>query len=320
MGKNKYIEGLVSVIIPTYKRNDYLKRAIASVLFQTYNKIEIIIVDDNIKNDEYSKKVQKIIDFFKSDKIIYVNPKNHKNGSFARNQGLKFANGQYVAFLDDDDYWDKDKLKKQVEVLEKLNKEYIAVACLKVYVDKKKIFRSALPYKDGDVLEKIIMREIDISTCTTLIYHNAIDIIGGFDENLKRKQDVEFYIHLFTQGKLKLLKEHLTFIDISNDINNNLSFNELVKMNDDFFFSVKDVLNKYSIQKQKQIRAIYDFECGRHLLKKEKKIFLSIKLCIGAVCRLSCIISLVKRMIKGWIEVIFCYKILGWYKDENKNY
>lgn len=316
MNENNYIEGLVSVIIPTFRRNDYLKRAIESVILQTYTNIEVIIVDDNFKNDLYSKKVQEIIKEFNNSKIKYINPKNHKNGSFARNEGLKVARGMYISFLDDDDYWDKTKVEKQVKLLATLNKEYIAVACLKVYVNKNKIIRAGLPYKDGDVLEKILMRDIDISTCTTLIYHNCIKEIGGFDINLKRKQDIEFYIHLFRNGKLKLLKEHLAFIDISNDINNNLNYNELVNMNENFFFSIKDVLDNYSLKKQKQIRAIYDFECGRHLWIKEKKIFLSIKLCKGGIVKVSCIISLVKRMLRKYIETKYHNRIIGWYKNE----
>lgn len=314
MKKNEYISGLVSIIIPTYKRSDYLKRAIESVLSQTYENIELIIVDDNSEWDEYSSHVQSIINTFVDRRIRYLNPKEHKNGSFARNQGIKVARGEFIAFLDDDDYWDKSKIEKQVRLLRSLEDEYIAVACLKAYVNKNRIFRRALPYRDGDVLERVMMREIDISTCTTLIYHNSIDKIGGFDESLKRKQDVEFYIHLFEYGRLKLLEEHLVFIDVSNDINNNLSFEELVKMNDDFFLAINDVVKKYSIKKQKRMRAIYDFECGRHLWRKERKLFLSLKLCWGALFRITCIVSLLKRMVRGMIESKFYQRIPSWCK------
>ena len=76
-------------------------RAIDSVLAQTYNNLEVLVVDDNIPGDEYSKEVKKKIDRYKKDKRIkLIIQKQHINGAVARNMGIRNAKGEYVAFLD----------------------------------------------------------------------------------------------------------------------------------------------------------------------------------------------------------------------------
>src|SRR5690554_2886294 len=96
------IKGMVSCIIPTYKRSETLVRAINSVLEQTYKKIEILVIDDNHPNDRFSLMVQKQLEQF-NDKVRYIQQEKHVNGAVARNVGIKFARGEYIAFLDDDD-------------------------------------------------------------------------------------------------------------------------------------------------------------------------------------------------------------------------
>ena len=89
------MEVLVSVVIPTYKRSDTLSRAIESALNQTYQKIEVIIVDDNEKGSLESKKVQEVLQKY-NNRVMYINPEKHINGAVARNYGIKKANGDYI--------------------------------------------------------------------------------------------------------------------------------------------------------------------------------------------------------------------------------
>jgi glycosyltransferase involved in cell wall biosynthesis len=102
----------ISVVIPTYNRYNFLKRAIKSVLNQTFKAKEIIVVDDGSDDNTY-----KIKDEFKDIKYIYYN--ENMGVSFARNIGILNAKYDYVAFLDSDDEWHKDKLKEQVDFLKK---------------------------------------------------------------------------------------------------------------------------------------------------------------------------------------------------------
>ena len=122
---------LVSVIIPTYKRSDYLIRALNSVLMQSYSNIEIVIVDDNDPGSEYRKKTKEKINNYKDlAKIQYIENLKNLGGALARNEGIKAAQGEYVAFLDDDDIFLKDKIKHQMEfmLLNKLDLSFSNVA------------------------------------------------------------------------------------------------------------------------------------------------------------------------------------------------
>lgn len=103
------MQPLVSVIIPTHNRNHLLKRAIQSVLDQTFKDYEIIVVDDTWATNEISDKYPDI-HFLHIPETPYP--------AVARNFGIKVSNGKYIAFLDDDDVWYPKKLQKQIDILE----------------------------------------------------------------------------------------------------------------------------------------------------------------------------------------------------------
>ena len=109
---------LVSIIIPYFKKKDYILDAINSILNQTYQNFEIIIVYDDIDKSELSLiyKIQKIDNRIK----VLINKKNLGAG-LSRNYAIKNSNGKYIAFLDADDIWNVEKLKKQVNIMEKKN-------------------------------------------------------------------------------------------------------------------------------------------------------------------------------------------------------
>lgn len=108
---------LVSVIIPTYRRSKkFLTRAVDSVLSQTYESIEVIIVDDNgspeSKNDRI--ETEKIIHSYQDSRIIYIQNKKNLGVSLSRNIGVETAQGSFICFLDDDDCYLPDKIKNQL--------------------------------------------------------------------------------------------------------------------------------------------------------------------------------------------------------------
>ncbi|GAB1800835.1 glycosyltransferase family 2 protein [Priestia megaterium] len=119
---------LVSVVIPTYARNNMLRRAIDSVLLQTYSNIEILVIDDNGNLSDYQKKTEEIMSHYKNnDKIIYIkNPKN-LGGSGARNVGIKHAKGNFIAFLDDDDEYLPENIQEKLSVFKKSKNSKLAL-------------------------------------------------------------------------------------------------------------------------------------------------------------------------------------------------
>ena len=109
---------LVSVIIPTYKRSDFLVRAIESVLNQTHKNIEIIVSDDNLPDSNFCKETaQKVKAFENTGKVKYLKTAGKTGGGAARNFAIKHCTGDYVAFLDDDDVFVPDKIEKQLKFM-----------------------------------------------------------------------------------------------------------------------------------------------------------------------------------------------------------
>ena len=109
-------EPLVSIVTPCYNASKYIGKTIESVLNQTYTNFEMIIVDDISTDDSYMI-IKKYVD--KDARIKYIKLEEKGGASISRNQALKEAKGKYVAFLDSDDLWYKEKLEKQVKFMEK---------------------------------------------------------------------------------------------------------------------------------------------------------------------------------------------------------
>jgi len=107
-------EKLISVITPTYNRADLLKETIKSVLNQTYQNFEYIIIDN-----ESTDNTKEVVLSFKDERIKYFRQKNMGGPASARNVGIKIAKGDYIAFVDSDDIWDEKKLEKQLKILDK---------------------------------------------------------------------------------------------------------------------------------------------------------------------------------------------------------
>lgn len=109
-----FISGLVSVIMPTYNVANYLSESIKSVLSQSYQNWELIIVDDYSTDNTLH-----MISTFKDPRIILIKNQSNKGVALSRNLALEAATGQYITFLDSDDLWLSSKLSQQVSILEK---------------------------------------------------------------------------------------------------------------------------------------------------------------------------------------------------------
>ena len=113
---------MVSVIITTFGGDSKLRRAIASVLNQTYTDVEVIVVDDNDPKSEARAKTESIMQQYECDaRVVYLKHRHNMNGAAARNTGIKEARGSYIAFLDDDDYFFQNRLEKLVTVLDSVS-------------------------------------------------------------------------------------------------------------------------------------------------------------------------------------------------------
>ena len=266
---NNYIPGLVSVIIPTYKRCDTLVRAIESVVNQTYRNIEILVVNDNMPNDEFSMLLYEEMKKITDERLVFIEQEKHINGAAARNYGIRLAKGEYIAFLDDDDYWLPQKLEHHVKAFEKLDSEWGVVASLVVRHKNGNLMMAVPPYKSGYILKEIMQRTVDLSTIAVLIRREALDNAGYFDENLLRHQDVQLFTCLAYKYKIFLLKEYLQVINVD-DAQNRPSSEKIASIKNAYYESVKDILDGLSKKEKDKIFILNRFESSS-LLFREKK-------------------------------------------------
>ena len=186
----------VSVIIPTYNRASLLRRSIQSVLNQTFQDFEIIVVDDcSTDNTE-----QVVKNFQEKDKRIrYIKHKENKGGAAARNSGIKASKGEFIGLLDDDDEWLPKKLEKQIKKFQLLKQsENVGVVYSGYFLvtdrTKKKISQ-IVPTLRGNVFNKLLSQCI-LGSPTPLIKKICFDKVGVFDETLPSCQDWDMWIRI----------------------------------------------------------------------------------------------------------------------------
>lgn len=215
--KKEKFNPLVSIIIPVYNGENYVTEAIDSALAQTYKNIEIIVVDDGSKD-----KTNEICKSY-GDKIKYFKKKNGGT-STALNLGIKNMKGEYFSWLSHDDKYYPDKIKRQIEELEKLdNKNTIMMSDLdginekyeKIYVTHYMNHMKEYPLREKSMLYPIIYNQTH--GCTLLIPKKCFEEVGLFDETSLVAQDFEFFYRAFSRFPHKLIPEVLvTARDSSN--------------------------------------------------------------------------------------------------------
>ena len=245
----------VSVIIPTYNRANLVEKAIKSVLNQTYQDFEIIVVDDASTDN-----TEEVIKNFSNKRIKYIKCKKNKGDSFARNTGIKIAKGEYIAFLDSDDEWLREKLEKQIKVLDNKPPEVGAVYSDVLYIDKngKNLNRKlSNPGKEGYIYEELFGGNCVGTPSTLLIRKECFNRVGLFDVLIGTFSDWDMWIRIakyyrFTFIKVPLVKYRIHF--------NRMSENLELKI-----ISAERILSKYTeeLGKQRDAHSKLYFNIGR---------------------------------------------------------
>ena len=197
---------LVSVIIPYYKKRNFIKDTIVSVINQSYVYLEILIIydDTNLNDFEFIQEISKL-----DNRIQIINNNGRLGAGLSRNKGIERSNGKFIAFIDADDTWDPDKLKDQISFMKKRNYQ-ISHTSYFIVNEKKKIIgqRKARDLMTVDE----ILTSCDIGLSTVVIEKKVITKTTAKFPQLVTKEDFVFW--------LTLLKKNYKFYAIDRNLTN----------------------------------------------------------------------------------------------------
>lgn len=292
---------MVTVIIPTYKRAKYIKRAIESVLNQTYKNFELIIVDDNNPNTKEREDLEKIVKpYLKNPKVKFIQHEKNKNGAAARNTAIKIAKGDYITFLDDDDFFLKERLKILVDALDKeksFNAAYTGGVIL-----YKNIFNAV---KSGNLQKDVLMQRSFMKTGSNMFFRaDALKSLDGFDERFSRHQDLEIMVRFFRENKILAINKILVVKDNSSRINE-LDIKKAIHMREKYMNIFKDDINKYD-DKNFIIQANYNTLLIEASKLKNRKYYYLLKkkvLEYGIITKKMKVKLIIYSVLKDWVTV-----------------
>lgn len=260
---------IVSIIIPTYKRNNSLERAIKSVLRQTIDNFEIIVVDDNDEKSKYRKLNERMMRNYKdNDKIIYLKHKKNLNGSAARNTGIFHSKSKYVAFLDDDDEYLENKLELQLNILEKLDNDWGGVFCGSYLYTDKKLVRKNLNLGYGNLKNALLLKETTFGCSTLVVKRSVLNELNGFDETFNRYQDGEFLIRFFQKYKIAFINRVLVKRHID-DRKNVPDPESLIRINEKILKKYRKDIEEMPIDLQKEVYKRHYLEIARSFIRNK---------------------------------------------------
>ena len=226
------MDELVSVIIPYYKKRNFVKETVVSVINQSYDSLEIVIIydDTNINDLEFLQEISKL------DKRIKIINNNKRLGAgLSRNKGIEQSNGKYIAFIDADDTWAPDKLKDQISFMKKNNYQITHTSYF-IINEKKKIIGQR---RARDLLSiNEVLKSCDIGLSTVIIEKKVIIKTNTKFPKLVTKEDFVFWLALMKKNyKFYAYDSNLTSWT---DSKNSLSSSTIQKLFDGF-----KVYNKY---------------------------------------------------------------------------
>lgn len=291
----------VLIVIPTYRREDRVERAVLSALNQTYPYVKVVVVDDNGKGNDHQLNTEQILGkYIRNNKITYMVNEVNSGGSFSRNQGLFSCESDFVTFLDDDDEIYPNKIEEQVNCLEKLGTEYSC--CYSAY---DKLLADGVKYLSsesvaGDCYAYALSRSIYVGSGSNLLVRTIVaKQVGGYDISFKKNQDLEFLARVL-KGYLLAYVDKPLFLVHYEIRENNFSNEVLVTAESKFietFNKEIDSLGKYKAKRIYRIIAIERFRICLGKGKSWQNFVNCLKNDVGVITFTKYFIYLIKRVI-----------------------
>ena len=219
----KDIDNLVSIILPTFNRSYCIKRAIDSIINQTYNNFELIVVDNNSQDE-----TETVVQSYKDDRIKFVKIDNKGVIAKSRNKGASIAKGRFLAFLDSDDWWLPSKLMVSINYLKSgYDVVYHDLFVVSKYTTRRKMVKisKARPLV-SPAFEDLIKNGNDIATSGLVLKKDIFTKVKGFNEerDLIAAEDFHTWIKISkVSEKFFHIPETLGYLFVGED--NTTSFN-----------------------------------------------------------------------------------------------
>lgn len=256
---------MISIIIPCYNAGNYIKKAIDSAINQTYQDFEIIIIDDG--STDNSKQV---ISQFSDSRIKYIYQEN-QGVSVARNKGIELSHGEFIAFLDADDIWHPEKLKIQLDFLEKnpdISFVYSNITMIEESTGAKftKTFNNFKTQKN--LIKNLILTPFNTpSPCTVIVKKSCLFESGLFDPKIKNGEDLDLWLRIAMHSNFYCINKSLaTAVRKQDGITRTMNPLDIIQNYTyilDKFFNETDKEKLYQKYKNKAFAFIY-FNIGFH--------------------------------------------------------
>lgn len=210
-------EKYVSIILPTYNRAHSIRRSIESILRQTYPHWELLVIDDG--STDHTEEI--VAEIAASDsRVRYYRQPQNRGVAAARNEGIRQAQYEYIAFQDSDDVWEEDKLEKQMRVFDDRPQVGMVYCAFEGEKQDGTIIRipdnsMGIENLQGNMYRLLLQRNV-IDAPTVVIRKECLDKVGGFDETLTCLEDWELFLRIAKEFEIGYAADALLISDIHN--------------------------------------------------------------------------------------------------------
>lgn len=229
---------LVSVVVPTHNRPDFLKRTLRSILQQTYKNLQIIVVSNGFNTDN-----KKVVDALQDKRVEYYEQENSGGPASPRNHGIRKSKGKYIAFCDDDDLFIPEKIQKQVDVLEKDDNFGFCYSKMQRFDESKEW---SVDHESGVASFKTLLFNSTVPISSIFMKASLVKKNGGFSESKKvgTSEDYEFVLRYVLLTNFYYIDEFLIKYWSGSNRTTCLDFRRNIKT---VFIHIKTILNIYYI-------------------------------------------------------------------------
>lgn len=264
--RHECAEALVSVVVPTYSRADMLPIALNSINEQTYPELEVVVVDDNGRGTEQQIKTEEAISkiaFREGINLRYIVREKNGGGAVARNTGIEAANGEFIAFLDDDDWWLPEKIEKQLAVMIGHDNVAISYAHCRAILDD----GSAVEYRrvaNGVALFEQSYCGCIAATSQWIARKKALVEVGCFSDSPSKQDSILLYKLLLAGYEIRCVPEVLSVYNDRAFGRISTSGKALVGERK-YATLIRSSYNHYTLDQRRRIEAAIRYRIGRLL-------------------------------------------------------